>query len=388
MSLPETTCVAQNIFPTNPESRVVNTNLPGVACLSSFDGLLVLNNLCRNIEICRPAANKLISLCRYAKSIFPSGTEDSEFDLDFHTFIHDVRGKRLLALNHNGRLLAFSTDWFPKDDCTKDGASDTMSIEIEPECEAQWLSDVESTILVGDHLVSSSPTGYCACDPAQTGFFVSPSLNFDSDQLFGSDGKIERRNFFAELGLVTAVTCDALSQNLAFAAGQTLHLTRPARKGDLGLEFEQLTWSRQLDFHITWIAVLDSKTLICAGPDLADENLPKGHYFGGGGFALVDLETGGPVNVVKFDLNLAWGNGGYPLTLSPNRSSLIGVDRRANLYAWQLATRNPDFELICRSNQEANTLRIAHLIQLNDRLYCGSMDDGFQLRFWDVPASI
>jgi hypothetical protein len=384
-----TACIAERIFYTNPASHVINAQAPGIGCLASLDDLLILNNLGRNIEFCRPAASGLISMYRFARSVFPSGTEESEFDLDFHSFIHNAGNKLLFALNHDGRLLAFRTASLSDDSRRNDSAQQKTlqeqapSLEIEPDFEVKWLGDVESTILVGDHLVSSSPTGYHATDPAQEGLFVSPALHSHSLESLSANEKLEPRIFFAQLGYVTALKFDSELKKLAFATGQELILTKPRWTGDGGLEFEEILWSCQMDFQITWIALIDRNTLMCAGHDVAGKESVDWSNLGGGGFALVDLPTGQRRAFYNFDRSLAWGNGGHPLALSRDHSCLIGIDRQANLFAWKLG--NSASDQLYQSHGEPDSLGIAHLIRHYDRLYCGFNRDGYRLRVYDLP---
>jgi len=145
----------------------------GIGCLKAAGNYLLINNIGRNLEIARPMNKELDSITCYSRSIFSNDQEAIDFDLDMHAVIYNPAWKRLLALNHDGRIRMFNIEnLIAKDAQTNDSAGNgddrpAAWLNLEPEAEFFWKSDVEHSLLIGNCLVSSSPLGYRSCDPAE-----------------------------------------------------------------------------------------------------------------------------------------------------------------------------------------------------------------------------
>ena len=81
-------------------------------------------------------------------------------------------------------------------------------------------------------------------------------------------------------------------------------------------------------------------------------------------------------------VDLAWGNGATPLVLARERGMLFGVDRRANLYAFDARTLELQRVFERPANETPAVLGAGHMAATRQRIYCGFNRGGYQLHVY------
>jgi hypothetical protein len=370
------------IVSTHPDGYVSGHNPPGIGNVLSYGSLLAICNLDRNFEVTAWKGNSLKPLARYEFTGFPPGEENAPFDLDFHGFLPDARGN-LFALNHFGHLRRF-----PR-------FADIERAEcalLWPEQENVWLGDVERTVLVQDRLISSSPGGYNSADSQQPGLFISSNVYNGLDDegkdlpahsrtdLFGDRKRLAYTCHFGEWGHISALAFDGNSR-LAFAAGTRVGLLELGVPEQGRIWPMELIWEQRVDFHAKLFS-FSGACLLVSG--YRPTSLGEGDFshLRGGGLAKLRLSDGELVAGAALAVDLAWGNGATPLVFAPAREMLFGVDRQANLYAFDARTLELRRVFERPASEIPAVLGAGHMAAARQRIYCGFNRGGYQLHVY------
>jgi hypothetical protein len=398
--------VTHRIVKTNPEGYVSGPNPTGIGHLFCYGPILIICNLDRNFEISTFLRRRLRPLARYEFTQFPPGEEYAQFDLDFHNFLPDPYGN-LFAINHLGHLRRFP--FFNKPGSAEKPPTNAkfyvdfdaaLAIGTESECtlltaeeEFVWLGDVERTILFNDRLVSSSPGGYKCADQKQPGLFISSSLYADTDDegnkltthertdLFGDAKRLSPTCYFPEWGEISALAFDAVNNRLAMAALGRIGLLQLNTQDNGKVVPGPLIWEQAVNFTAKYLAFYGD-FLLAAGYEHTDKGEGDFTHLKGGGLSKMKLEDGEVVMQCDLSVDLAWGNGATPIMIGPERNRLFGVDRKGNLFAWDV--RNFEFETVFERPAVESTkiLGAAHLARTPRRIYCGFNRGGFEIHIY------
>lgn len=384
---------------THSDSRIHNSQSQGVGCLTSINGHLVINNLGRNIEVCRWSEGELRRIAAFEETFFPDDDESSQFDMDMHAFLVSPSGDELLAINHYGFIRIFDVPW--RDDFS-------AKRELLLQQVLFWPGDVEQFTFAKTCLLSTSPNGHAVSSGAKAGLLISrpwqqfvqyrpsegqESIAFLKDlrkidylQVVGGDEEPPVKFELCEWGLLTAIAVDRTGSRLALAADK--------RIGVFDLIYDEngaVSISKQLTETVLPFSAVQlwfsnySDHLIATGYD-ADSSSDR--YFnwdqlGGGGWARIIL-TGSPkVSSCQFDIDLGWGSSGVPLVLSRDERTLFGVDKSGCIFSWDVSSGERHFVSgICRNND--TKLGIAHMTLLENTLFCGFNRDGYRLHVFTL----
>jgi hypothetical protein len=373
-------------FITNPVGPNNDTPPIGIACLKTAGQYLLINNVGRNFEIAQPGQSELKSLAHFARSV-SNDQDEIDFDLDMHAMIYNRDWRKLLALNHDGRIRMFNTEAIFNTDAQNPTNRESVCLAIEPERELLWKSDVEHTLFIGNCLVSSSPLGYHSSDSIEPGLVVSKPIEIGQGVDLQSVAKIDQRIELAPLGMISALAFNKDKQRLALAVDGNIFLVSTHLAEDGSLSFKGPLWHTRVDFRTSYLTFAKGDTLIAGGYELGlVESELDPTNLKGGGFAVINTGNG----AIRFDTNLkqnlAWGTSGECLTLSKDCSFLLGVDRYANLYRWSLET-GVEERLIENEQRTDRSLGIAHLAWLGEHLYCGFNRDGNRLHVYETPST-
>ncbi|PWU02214.1 MAG: hypothetical protein C5B53_01915 [Candidatus Melainabacteria bacterium] len=380
-------------FRTNSTGPLSSTPPVGIGCLKAAGNYLLINNIGRNLEIALPRNKELASIACYSRSTFSDDQEAIDFDLDMHALIYNPAWKRLLTLNHNGRIRMFNTENLiakePQANIFSSGDGDRPGacLNLEPEAEFLWKSDVEHSLLIGNCLVSSSPLGYRSCDPAEPGLLVSRPIEISANSNLKSACQLEHHLEMSQLGSISALAIDGRQQRLALASDEYVYLFNWRLAADGSLALNGPLWPTRVPFRTTFLAFGKGETLVAGGYQLGlKENELDPSSLTGGGYALINTTDGVIRYQASFKPNLAWGTSAQCLTLSKDADFLLGVDRHAGLYGWSLASGA--FETLFESAEKSErSLGIAHLAWLGDRLYCGFNRDGNRLHVYEFAKT-
>jgi hypothetical protein len=403
--------VTHRIVKTNPEGYVSGPNPTGIGHLFCYGPILIICNLDRNFEISTFLRRRLRPMARYEFTQFPPNEEYAQFDLDFHNFLPDPYGN-LFALNHLGHLRRFpffnkteSLQEKPKDEAQTNSRfyvnfDAALAIGTESECtlltaeeELVWLGDVERTILFNDRLVSSSPGGYKCADQKQSGLFISSNLYAGTDDegnsliqhertdLFGNAKRLVATCYFPEWGTINALAFDAIHNRLAFASSDRVGLVQLNTTENGKVIPGPIIWEQKSNFVTKYLAFYGD-FLLAAGYEPTDKGEEDFAHLKGGGLSKMKLENGEIVLASELAVDLAWGNGATPIMIGPERNRLFGVDRKGNLFAWDVRTF--EFETIFERPAVESTkiLGAAHLARTPRRIYCGFNRGGFEIHVY------
>ena len=352
--------VSPTVVDSNPDSRVVNAQPKGIGRVTALDDFVAINNLGRNIEFSRWGNGKLEPFAVFQDTVFPEDDEPSQFDLDMHAITWTPGKEHVFAVNHYGLIRLFKL---------------LPNMDLKPEHQLLWPGDVERFAFAGGRLASTSPQGYSVKDPAQPGVLLSVPW---ADCLKKGE-RIEFDVLWPSWGITTALAADDAA--LAFAAGTRLGIAEMS-------EFARLEMEMDLPFIVKWIQFVNGgEKIVVAGFSRSGHDAGENdwHSLTGGGFGLVDLRRQALVALGEFDVDLAWGNGGVPLTLSEDGRTIFGVDKRGKLYAWDIHKENQKARVVFAG--AGKELGMAHLDRLGSRLYCGFNRDGYRMRVYPLEGS-
>ncbi|HEY9868808.1 MAG TPA: hypothetical protein V6D08_06555 [Candidatus Obscuribacterales bacterium] len=235
-------------------------------------------------------------------------------------------------------------------------------------------------------LISTSPRGYKCDDPPATGILISEEpwdkalarAAAVKAEVVGSVAahRLRYQPVLSDWGYTTALAVDKKRLVIAAAAGSRVGALRARLTDDGSIQLHEPLWEAELPFHCCWLRfVPDRLELVAAGfgIDCGDPDAIDWSALAGGGFAVLSADRGKPLASGRFEVDLAWGNGGTPLVLISGNGLLAGVDRNANLYSWD--ADGTMTELATTGVKES--LGIAHLTQCGDDLFCGFNRGGY-----------
>jgi len=334
----------------HPESRVRNSQPHGIGRVAALDGLGAWSNLGRNIVF---VGLDLHPVAVFDQSAFEAD-EPSQYDLDVHAIL-DVPGAGIVvSLNHFGMVRAFREAGLRRAGPLR---------RVEPLWTRTFAADVERAVVVGDRLVGSQPR-----EQQRSGLLVSEPLTASA-----VPADLDVAGQLASCGVVTALA--SLDGDVAVGAEQYVSVAAVGTDGAVTPR-----WVTPVDFEPAAL-LSDGGVLWAAGsdrdPTVDDYDWEARH---GGGFAALDLTDGRVVVRGRFDVDLAWGNGGAPVVLIPG--ALCGFGRRGELYVFdttdgvQVATTPPLAD---------SSLGIAHAAAIGDQLVYGFNRAGYRL--WRVPIA-
>ena len=333
----------------HPESPVHNSQPHGIGRVAALDGLYAWNNLGRNVVFAGP---DLRPRAVFAESAF-SEDEPSQYDLDVHAILEVPSAGLVVTLNHLGMLRAFSADIIRRPGPLR---------RVAPLWTRTLAADVERAVVLGDRIVGSRPRE----DGAPGLFVTEPLSRLDDPRPLGMHVQLETH------GMVTALASllDGGAECIALGGGGRVSLV-PATVDGLGPP----RWTINVDFEPSTV-LWDGTSVWVAGTDRVANAIDDYDWeaLHGGGFAALDAADGHVRVSGRFVEDLAWGNGGVPLTLVPG--ALCGIGRQGQLYAFD--TR--DGALITTGVPIADaSLGIAHAAALGDQLLYGFNRGGYRL---------
>jgi hypothetical protein len=364
---------------THPDSVVSNSQPAGVGRLTARGRLLVINNLGRNIEMSTVAGQGLELNWLSDECAYPGDDECSQFDLDMHAFVSGPDGNSLIAVNHHGLVRCFSEAFSP---------ARSLARRLAPDAHFLWPGDVEQFAWLGPYLVSTSPRGYKCSDLPSTGIVVSrepwdQSLAVAAGATAEAAGsvfahRLRYRQALSDWGYTTALAVDEKKLVVAVAAGPRVGVFRTRLEDDGSIELNEPLWEAEMPFRCCWLRfVPDRPELVAAGFGMAccDPDAVDWSTLGGGGFAVLSADRGKQLASGRFEVDLAWGNGGTPLVLLDRNNLLAGVDRKANLFCWDA----DGAMFVLGVSDEKESLGIAHLVRSGNGLFCGFNRGGYTL---------
>jgi hypothetical protein len=286
----------------------------------------------------------------FDQTSFPDDDELSQYDLDIHAVL-ELRGAAVVVvLNHLGLLRAFRAADL--------GWSGTIR-SLEPVWTSRFAEDVERVVAAGDRLIGSRPRhlqagGVIVSEPLIT----SPSSDVDLE------ASLE------DWGVVTAL------ETLSHAGDRCVAIGDGCRVGLFSIRGETLgspRWEAAVDFQPAVLA-WDGELLWAAGSEPAvgvDDY--DWEQLRGGGFVALDAQDGSRVVEGRFG-DLAWGNGGAAVVITPD--FVCGVERTGAL---SLHSKR-DGRLVARTPSAAShSLGIAHAAAIDDLVVFGFNRAGYEL---------
>lgn len=372
-------------LPTHPASPVRNSQPAGIGRLTAVNGVLVINNLGRNIEISAPDGGALVPLHVYRETIFPHDDEPSQFDLDIHAFLALAGGRQLISINHYGIVRLLTPGGLGSASAS---ASAGEPVELVSPLNMKWPGDAERFVPAGSAILSSSPRGYAVDDGAEPGILVSDPWDravgcaaLNPGKKFGEIEvhQMRYRTALPDWGVITALAVSPCGRLLAVAAGTRSGVFRLSydEQGDVCIE--RLLWDRRLPCAVSWLHFSEDCGDLLAGgcsPSADDDNGAEWETLAGGSLACFDRDSGESRWLRELEVDLAWGNGGDPLAYIPGKMLVAGVDRAGALSLWNAfdggllaATRAPSRE----------SMGIAHMACLNGTIYCGFNRGGYYI---------
>lgn len=341
----------------HPERGVRNSQPHGIGRVAALDGLCAWNNLGRNVVF---ADEKFRPLAVFDESVFTED-EPSQYDLDVHAILEIPSAGIVVVLNHLGMLRAF-----PAEEIRRPGPLR----RVRPFWIRTFAADVERAVVVGDRLVGSRPR-----EEHVGGLLVSEPLTAAADEE-NVDVAVQLETW----GLVTALAEVAGKDANQLALGGegrvslapvTTHgVGRPHWVVDVGFQPAALQW----DGAVLWAAGSEQTTGI---DDYDWESLR------GGGFAGLDPTDGHVVVRGRFPDDLAWGNGGVAVVMTPD--ALCAIARTGQIHIFDLRDRST----MTTSAPIANhSLGIAHATAVGNHVLYGFNRGGYKLHALTVGGRL
>ena len=333
-----------------PESRVRNSQPPGIGRVVDLGDVCAWNNLGRNVVF----ASRSYEPCAiFDQTRFPDDDEPSQYDLDVHAILDVPSAGVVVVLNHLGLLRAFRRSDL--------GLSGAMR-RIEPVWTRTFAADMERVVVLGDRLVGSRPR-----EERTGGVLVSEPVTATAGRtLLGAHVELET------WGTVTALaTVHAAGRDWIAVGGDGRAALVSIDRGEVG----RLRWDVAVDVEpaaLLW----DGQLLWVAGPELAAAGIDDYDWekLRGGGFAGLDPVDGATVVRSRFSHDLAWGNGGTAVVIAAGL--VCGIGRAGEVYLYgadggALRQRTPPFA--------AGSLGIAHAAVVGDQILYGFNRGGYRL---------
>lgn len=412
------------VIATDTSNHIGNNQAPGIGTVVSLDGYLIINNLGRDVEICRFNGHQLERVARISETLFAEDITASEFDFDMHAILLSPDRAHLLLLNHFGIIRAFP--WIggagdnhplPANEFSRYATVSPSAPDITPSLWLKWPADVETMLAVQDHLLSTSSIGYAVEEQTQAGVLISQPwkelsarvgtgalaragaavrttagdiaeagidtrcrVGFGAHSVAGAARTdlaipvLKHAATWTELGITTAIAYEHHHSLLAVAASDTIVVQTAA---NLLLHAQRSQEQRfSLDFAVSYLHFLNHDLLLAAGPAHLgyNRNNPDWNNSKDGGWVLLSLQQNRIVTAGSFEQELAWGNGGYPLLCTNEK--LYFVDRYANLYCCDIASGAVH---CCWESPNNRSLGIAHLVKHQQLLVCGFNRGGYNI---------
>lgn len=332
-----------------PESRVRNSQPHGIGRVAALDGLCAWNNLGRNVVF---ADEDLRPRAVFDESIFTED-EPSQYDLDVHAILEIPNANIVLVLNHLGMLRAFRGEEIRRPGPLR---------RVRPLWTRMFAADVERAVVVGARLVGSRPR-----EEHADGLLVSEPLTATADE-----DKVDMRVQLETWGKVTALTALVIGDDNQVALGGEGRLSlapvtdqgvgEPRWVVDVGFQPAVLLW----DDHVLWAAGSERSL---TGIDDYDWEAVRG-----GGFIGLDPSDGHVIARGRFPDDLAWGNGGVAVVMTPG--ALCAITRTGQVHRFDVR----DGSTVTTSAPIADhSLGIAHSTAVGDRVVFGFNRGGYQL---------
>lgn len=363
------------VVDTDPASSFACEYVPGVNRVLSLPPYLLVDNIARNVELWRLAADarRVLDRTRYDDTSYPGDPDASLLDLDIHAaFLRD--GRDLVTVNHYGRVRAFPVP--------------ASSPRMFPSWEAQLLGDMERVVLVDGCLVASSPRGEFTPDAARPGVFVFEPLA-DAGATREQPAEPRRLQFdqiLADWGFVRAVAVSRPGDRLVVSAGPRVGVF-PVERHPAGLRVGACLWECELPFDAHWLHVDEDRRLWTGGPGRTGARPGDASTGPGGGVRRHDLENGSVLAGAPLPDATAWGFGADPLVLAPGGDTLHALGHDASLHAVDVAGgavrqtyRAPD----SLGGAAPASFGIGHAARCGRCLYAGFSRGGFWLLRYDL----
>jgi hypothetical protein len=338
------------------DKGVRNSQPEGIGRVVALGDLVCWNNLGRNVVFADPW---LRPYARFGATLFPDDDEASQYDLDVHSILDVPESGLVVFSNHFGTVRAFRRGEL------LDGADGRL---VAPSAVWSFVADVERTVVAGGRLVGSAPRSEGAI-----GLVVSELLRNLPEQ-----SGIRTRRDATAFGEVTALGVVPSGRDPLLAVGGDGKLMLvPLDEGHLG----RPRWEADVGFRVATIAWHEG-ALWAAGPDpVSSIDDYDWEALAGGGFAVFTHADGKAIVSGVLPEDVAWGTGG--VAVSPVGSLLAAAGRTGCLYLIDPrtgATRHTSAPLA------GNSLGIAHMAVISDRLLCGFNRGGYSLHCFRESA--
>ncbi len=339
----------------HPNSRVQNSQAHGIGRIAALEGFGAWSNLGRNVVF--------VGLDLRPRAVFDESEfaedEPSQYDLDIHAILEIADADLVFTLNHYGMLRAFR-----RAEVLRPGPLRRVA----PLWTRCFVADVERAVVLDGRLVGSRPR-----TDAAPGLLVSEPLSARSTR-----AELDVSVAFDSWENVTALASMPGSTPGRLAVGGNGRLAIVTVEGG---RVRGPHWDAMVDFDPA-ILLWDGTLLWAAGSETGVE---VGDYDWdgrqGGGFVALDPEDGHRVAEGRFDVDLAWGNGGAPLALVPG--VLCGFGRRGELHVFD--TR--DGVLVASTAPLADgSLGIAHGTAVGGHIVFGFNRGGYRLWAASIPS--
>mgnify|MGYP001304281929 CR=1 FL=1 len=335
------------VFDSYPDSRVENSQPAGIGRVVALGRQWAWNNLGRNVVF---ASRSFQPEAVFDQTSYPGDDELSQYDLDVHAIL-EIRGAAVVVvLNHLGLLRGFRA---------ADLAASGTVASLEAAWTTRFADDVERTVAVGDRLVGSRPRHEGA-----GGVIVSRPLTTDPGPDVDVDVGLEDWEMVTALEAVPTaggprVAVGAVGRVGLFPVGAT-SLEAPVWEVTVGFQPAALVW----DGRLLWAAGSEP------GDGVDDYDWER---LRGGGFAGLDPRDGRRVVEGRFD-DLAWGNGGAAVVITPDL--VCGIERTGALALH--STQDGGF-LARTTALASHPLGIAHAAAVDDHVLYGFNRAGYEL---------
>lgn len=336
-----------------PASRADNSQPHGIGRVSALPGLAAWSNLGRNIVF---AGIDLEPRAVFDESVFAED-EPSQFDLDVHAILEPADLGLVLALNHLGMVRAFRSD-----DARRPGRLRRLT----PVWTRTFVADVERAIVGGGRLVGSGPR-----EERVPGLLVSEPLAPG-----GTRADLDVATELAAWGFVTALAPLADDRDASVALGSD-HRVGVATVDDVG--HVRLLWEAAVDFDPVFLHH-DGTRLWAAGSESATVDDYDWEAQRGGGFAALDPSDGRAVVTGRFAADVAWGNGGVAVAVTPG--ALCAFGRRGEVHVFDPRDGAP---ILTSAPVADGSLGIAHGASVGAHLLYGFNRGGYRL--YRVPLA-
>jgi hypothetical protein len=336
----------------HPASRVDNSQPHGIGRVAALTGFGAWSNLGRNVVFSGP---DLRPRAVFDESVFTED-EPSQYDLDVHAILEvdDL----VLTLNHYGMVRAFGRAEVERPGPLR---------RVTPRWTRTFVADVERAVVADGRLLGSRPRsdalpGLLVSEPLESGSArdeLDVTINFESwamvTAMAAMDGGPPGRLAVGGDGRIAVVTIE------------DGRVRGPHWETPVDCDPAVLLW----DGTLLWAAGSE------AGVAVDDYDWDGRH---GGGFSALDPVDGHRVVEGRFDVDLAWGNGGVAIALVPG--VLCGFGRHGELQLFD----QRDGILVVRTPPLADrSLGIAHGAAVGEHVLFGFNRGGYRL--WAASIS-